>query len=227
MNTYRKPIMTHLFLGMNIIYFLYMLLRFGTTQSTVALLEAGANYTPMIVIRGEWWRLLSAAFIHIGPSHLIMNGLTLYFLGQDLEAIMGSARFACLYILAAIGGNLFSYAFSVQTVSAGASTAIFGLFAAYVCLGRMYSHIPLLRQRAATYSILILINFVNGFLAGGVDNWGHLGGGVFGFFSTILLGLPTSNPTSQRNRLIAALILVVLTVLTVSLGYWQTGLFFR
>lgn len=222
----RKPYVTYFFLAVNILVYGYMLLRYGTTQSSEALLLTGANYTPLIVLENEWWRLISAAFIHIGFTHILMNGISLFYLGQDLEQFMGHGRFAFIYLVSAIGGNLFSYAFSSNTVSAGASTAIFGLFAAYVALGRLYSHVPILQQRAASYTVLIAINFINGILSGGVDNWGHLGGAVYGLVITIAIGLPNYHRLTGRQRFLALLVLLILSGVLVFIGIQKVHLAF-
>src|SRR5699024_12759701 len=82
-----RPFMTYIFLGINVAVYVFMLLKYNTTTDIMALLEMGANFSPAVIIFNEWWRLLTAAFIHIGFSHILMNGISLYFLGMDLEKI--------------------------------------------------------------------------------------------------------------------------------------------
>lgn len=215
-----KPFMTYSFLGINIIVYLFTLWRFGTTENTFALLLMGAKFSPLIIAEQQWWRLLSAAFLHIGIQHLIMNGISLYFLGQDLEKIMGHWRFTVVYLIAAIGGNIFSFAFS-DSVSAGASTAIFGMFASIIVLSRMYPRVYALQQRATTYTILIALNVVNGLLTPGIDNWGHFGGAIYGAIATLVVGLAIKSETSRKERILALVIGVALPVLLIMYGIHQ------
>lgn len=215
-----KPFMTYFFLGLNIIVYLITLWRFGTTENTYALILMGAKYSPLIIADQEWWRLLSAAFLHIGAQHIIMNGITLYFLGQELERIMGHWRFTIVYLVAAIGGNIFSFAFS-DSVSAGASTALFGMFASMIVLSKMYPRVHALQQRATTYTILIVLNVVNGFLIPGIDNWGHFGGAIYGAIATLIVGLAIQSEISKKERLLALVIGVILTVLLIMYGIHQ------
>lgn len=215
-----KPFMMYFFLVLNILVFLVTLWRFGTTENTYALLLMGAKFSPLIIAEQQWWRLLSAAFIHIGIQHLIMNGITLYFLGQELERIMGHWRFTMVYLIAAIGGNVFSFAFS-PSVSAGASTALFGMFASIIVLSKMYPRVHALQQRASTYTVLIILNVVNGLLMPGIDNWGHFGGAIYGAIATLIVGLAIKSETSKKERLLALVIGVILTVLLIMYGIHQ------
>lgn len=214
------PFMTYLFLSLNIIVYLITLWRFGTTENTYVLLLMGAKFSPLIIAEQQWWRLLSAAFLHIGIQHLIMNGITLYFLGQELERIMGHWRFTLVYFIAAIGGNVFSFAFS-DSVSAGASTALFGMFASIIVLSKMYPRVHALKQRASTYTILIVLNVLNGLIMPGIDNWGHFGGAIYGAIATLVVGLAIKSETSKKERLLALVIGVILTVLLIMYGIHQ------
>ncbi|MGX7106636.1 rhomboid family intramembrane serine protease [Hutsoniella sourekii] len=212
-----KTYITHLLLVINLAVYVFMLFKFGTTENSLVLMKMGANFAPLVWIEGEWWRLISAAFIHIGITHLLMNMISLYFIGQDLEKIIGPWRFFILYIVSAIGGNLFSLVLSSGAVSAGASTAIFGMFAAYIGLAKMNSHLEFLQARATSYSVLILINFINGFLSPGIDNWGHFGGALYGFIVTFVLGSNTREKSTSKVSIFAMLLLVLISF--VILGY--------
>ncbi|OHV44480.1 rhomboid family intramembrane serine protease [Pseudofrankia sp. BMG5.36] len=128
----------------------------------------------------EYWRLITAAFLHGSVLHILFNMYALFLLGMQLETVLGRARYLALFFACAIGGNTFSYLMSgEQTFSYGASTAIFGFFAAYYLIAR--------RLRLNTNQILIVvgINLVITFTISGIDKWGHLGGLGTG----LLLGL--------------------------------------
>lgn len=212
-----KPYMTYIFLGLNIAVYVYMLLRYNTTTNSMVLLEVGANFTPAVILANEWWRLITAAFIHIGFQHLLMNCLTLYFLGMELELAHGHLKFAIIYLLSAIGGNLFSFAFNIN-ISAGASTAIFGMFASYLVLSYMHPESQLLKLRANTFTILLVLNFLNGLFSTGVDNWGHFGGAVFGAIITYGIARSSRNESYFKRGLIAFVSLSVLIIILVMIG---------
>ncbi|MBG9985869.1 rhomboid family intramembrane serine protease [Facklamia sp. DSM 111018] len=211
---------TYTIVGINLMIFLYMLLKFGTTTSVEALVQMGAKSNIHIVFRHEFWRLLSAAFIHIGFEHLLFNNLSIYFIGMDLEKLMGHLRFIVLFIFSSLGGNLFSFAFN-SNVSAGASTGIFGLFISYVVLAQMYPHLLALKQRATSFSILIILNIVTGVMGTGVDNWGHIGGAIFGGLITLLIGLDKrySSKINWKIRLGSLVILILLSLLLLYFGF--------
>lgn len=84
----------------------------------------GARSTPLIR-EGEWWRLVSPVFLHVGLSHLVVNSVTLLYIGRYIEEFFGHWRMVIIYFVSAFFGNLTSAVFMPSTVSAGASTAIF------------------------------------------------------------------------------------------------------
>lgn len=222
-----KPYWTYIFLGICIAVYLYMIVRFRTTTNNFALLEAGAKFSPLIVIENEWWRLITSAFIHIGFTHLLFNGLSIYFIGAEVEYIMGHGRFCLMYLVSAIGGNLFSFAFNSDVISAGASTAIFGMYACYLALAYMNPKSNLLGARATTFSILLLINFLNSFGAQGIDNWGHFGGVVFGLLITLVIGKGDRDKISSSLRVGALIVLIILSVGLIYLGILNVNRLFN
>ena len=134
------------------------------------------------VARGEWWRLLTAVFVHGSILHLLFNMYALFIVGPIVEALYGRPLYVTFYILCGLAGSVASYLF-LPNPSVGASGAIFGMFGLLAVSS--YVHKPALgRQgRALTGQIvmLILINLVIGFGAGGVlgagiDNAAHVGG---------------------------------------------------
>lgn len=218
LSSYKKSYVTFSLLFINVIVYAYMLIRFGSSTSYDALIATGAKSNFHIVAYHQWYRLITPSFIHIGFEHLFFNCLTLYFIGQDLEALMGHWRFACLFFVASFGGNLFSFALNMN-VSAGASTGIFGLFVAYVILAKMYPHSFALQQRAINFALLIVLNIVTGFMSTGIDNWGHFGGAVFGALITLILGLGSGyrSTIDKRDRFLA---LIAVILLSVGMLFW-------
>lgn len=181
-----KPTLTFILIVTNIFMF-YLLETSGGSADIRHLIESGANYNPAIM-DGEWWRLLSSMFLHIGFFHLLMNMFALYYLGMAVERIFGSTRFIAIYFLAGIGGSVASFTFS-PSVSAGASGAIFGLFGALLFFGM--NHKRLFAQTMGKNIVMIIgINILIGFLIPQIDHAAHLGGLIFGFIASAIVHLP-------------------------------------
>ncbi|MET8557492.1 rhomboid family intramembrane serine protease [Streptomyces sp. NPDC004959] len=127
------------------------------------------------VAEGEWYRLLTAAFLHQQIWHIAVNMLSLWFLGPAIESMLGRARFLTLYLLAAVGGSVACYLFAApNTASLGASGAIFGLFGA--------TGILVLRVRADVrpFVALLVINLIITFGWSNISWQAHIGGLVVG-----------------------------------------------
>jgi len=161
---------------------------------TVTLLDLGGGLSrwgmqPLaIALDGEWFRLVSSMFLHAGWLHIAFNMYVLYILGSPLERVLGHGRFLTLYMLSGIGGSVASYWFSaVNTLSVGASGAIFGLMAAWIVIGRR------LDRDVTQILFLLAINVVLGFVIAGIDWRAHLGGAVTGAVVGLIL-------TSGRGR---------------------------
>ena len=129
----------------------------------------------LVAVNSEWYRLLTSVFLHGSWLHLLFNMYVLYVLGPPLERLLGHTRFLALYLIAGLGGAVASFTFSpINTVSVGASGAIFGLMGALVVAGRH------LKADITQVLVLIGINVVIGFLAPGIDWRAHLGGLLVG-----------------------------------------------
>jgi membrane associated rhomboid family serine protease len=166
------------------------------------------------VATGEWWRLITAMFLHYGVLHLLMNMYALWIIGRELEANLGRARFLALYLLAGLGGNVASYLFSPGSISVGASTAVFGLMAAvFVILKR-------LNRSVAPIVPVIVINLVFTFVISNISVSGHLGGLVVGALVAVVLAYaPRSNRTVFQAvgcGIILATMLAAVIVRTIS-----------
>ena len=156
----------------------------GGSQNPQVLVNFGANYAPL-VSAGEYWRLFTANFLHIGFLHIAFNGYALYVVGQETEAIYGSARFLVIFLLSCLAGAIASFAFTYG-LSAGASTGIFGLIGtmiAYFIRNRKVFG-SLGRSRLNNLLFVAAINIVYGVSVSFIDNWGHVGG----FLGGLLLG---------------------------------------
>lgn len=187
--TIKKWLNSNVFLmGVNILIWLILCTQ-GDTRSAEFMYDHGAMYPPD-VLSGEWYRLFSAMFLHFGAEHLISNMFMQYFLGDMLLRALNQWKFALIYLLAGIGGNLTSLVMMLVTgdlaVAAGASGAIYGIIGALLWVvlrnGGRFESISVPRMLLAT---AVYIGY--GFTTEGVDAWAHLGGAVVGFLAAILL----------------------------------------
>lgn len=157
------------------------------------------------VAEGEWYRLLTAMFLHYGVVHLLLNMWALWVLGRSLEATLGRLRFLALYLIAGFGGNVAAYLFSAQNAAtAGASTAVFGLFAAIFVIMRRLG-----RDTSAIVPILV-INLVFTFAVPSISIAGHLGGLVTGALMALVLAYAPRMRRSIFQAVGGAIIVVAL-----------------
>ena len=193
-NYFVTPILMHL----NTAVFLLMVLAgkgFLTFQAD-DLLAWGACYAPLIN-EGQWWRMLTATFLHGGVTHLLANLFCLFYVGIHLETLMSRCQYLCVYLLSALAGSAVSLLWHAEPVVAvGASGAIFGLYGAYIALllGRIYpkQHTKSILKETA---IFIGFNLLMGILPG-IDNAAHIGGLLCG----IALGFAFLTSCKQKIR---------------------------
>ncbi|QIL46273.1 rhomboid family intramembrane serine protease [Vagococcus coleopterorum] len=206
----RSPWITWTLLGIQCLIFVLMTvdgIRYGIgfdgTKSIGLLLKYGAMNQQVVMETGEFWRFIMPIFIHIGWLHLLVNSMTLYFIGFRLEGLIGHWRFLCVYLLSGIAGNLASFAFSSPaTVSAGASTALFGMFAYFYALGKVYPHHPQISFMAKQMGTLIAVNLFFNLFSSQIDMWGHIGGAIGGFLLGFIVGIPKlRNSQFQSSRI--------------------------
>lgn len=212
------PWATYTILLLQVIVFGWEILQ-GGSENISALVAAGAKVNGLVA-QGQWWRLITPIFVHIGWQHILINSLTLYFMGQQLEFLYGPLKFIGLYLLSGIGGNLMSFAFgSSASLSAGASTSLFGLFGLYVTLGLIFRKNEVIRQWAQQFLLLIILNLGTDIFMGGIDIWGHIGGALTGCLLGFVISVPqTQNSLSRLGRIISIVILLVSAVVLYQIG---------
>jgi len=143
--------------------------------------EYTALFGPL-VNSGEYWRLFTVALVHGGLTHLFFNMFSLLVLGNPVEEALGKARFLVIFFVSLLTGSLASiYLNSYPHVSVGASGAVFGLFGAFIAMRKMIS------EGVRDIYVIVGLNFVFGFVLGGVDWRAHLGGLVGGYLTTAVL----------------------------------------
>lgn len=217
-NSIRQIPVTITMITLCVLVYLWMVIQGGSTNTTV-LIHSGAKYTPLI-LQGQWWRLITAGFVHIGIQHLVINMITLYFIGMYVEEIFGHWNMLAIYLISIVTGNLLSMLFQpIQGVSAGASTGLFGLFGSFIMLGIMYRQNPLIRQMARQFLILVIFNIGADLLMPGVDLAGHLGGLVGGFLAAGAFGSTKIGKMDLLKRFLSGTILIVF----IAIMFWRAS----
>ncbi len=178
--------------------------------------EWGGNFGPAIR-QGEWWRLISAVFVHIGIVHLLANMLTLGFIGFALEPLLGRARFLTAYLLSGITGGLLSMSVHPHIISAGASGAIFGMFGVFLAVLSTSLTEAKMRNVAFPSMVLYVLYQLAAGMKDGVDNAGHLGGLLGGLVIGYALYPSLKNPDSRDLKFQT---LAVLGIIVVLLAAW-------
>jgi membrane associated rhomboid family serine protease len=181
---------------------------FSPLDNNFSTIFARLDQVPIAVVSGEWWRPLTAAFLHIGPVHLALNMLAVLVFGSELERQLGRWRFLTLYLLSALGG-----AAAIQLLGdpfrpvAGASTAIYGL------LGALGVLMLVRRQDLRGLLTLLAINVFISFLPG-VSLLGHLGGLVVGAATAGVMVVTRRRVRLQIAALAGVAVLLLVVVLT-------------
>lgn len=182
-----KPIMTYFLIGLTACVFLAQTLtkwQFGIDLP----MAYGAKISPYITYRHQYWRLITPVFLHGSVMHILFNMYSLFTLGPALERYYGRWNFLRFYLITGFTGNVVSHIAAPQTVSVGASTALFGLIAAQAMF--LYKNRRILRNyKSALQNIgfVIIVNLLLG-MNGGIDNWGHIGGLLGGLLLSWLCG---------------------------------------
>ena len=177
----RSPIVTWALLGANFITWLVATAAGGTDDPDV-LLDFGAMFAPLIAA-GEYWRLFTAMFLHVGVAHLALNGFALFIFGQLVERAYGHVRFLTIYVLAGLFGSVTSFLFNTISIGAGSSGAVFGVLGAlaafFVAEREMFG--AMARRNLTGVLVIGAISLVYGLVTPGIDNWAHMGGFAGGF----------------------------------------------
>ena len=172
-----------------------------TYQNTVT---GGIFRVPSGVADGEFYRLFTSMFLHYGLLHLAVNMWALWVLGRNLEGALGPIRFSILYVVSGLGGSVACYVFTPAAASAGASGALFGLFAALFILLRRLG-----RDTSSIVPVLV-INLIFSFVPG-ISLAAHLGGLVTGAVLAVALAYP---PRKIRDKVAAGTVVLLLVFMT-------------
>lgn len=186
----------------------------------ISLLQLGAMI-PGRVADGEWWRLVTATFLHVGVLHLALNAFGLYIFGTLIEQTLGGARFLALYLVTGFAASAVSFAFGSAGVAAvGASGAVFGLLGAWLAYNLRRRSLSMARANVQWALMLVGINLAFGLAVPGIDNLAHIGGLAAG----VLAGFAAEGVGARRLRaLTGAGGLTLLVAAAVVLTAWRAA----
>jgi rhomboid protease GluP len=185
---------TPILIGLNALVFLAMVVTGVsiTEPTSLQLVQWGANFGPLTV-SGQWWRLLTACFLHVGIIHIAINMFILYQAGMFTERLFGPVRYLAVYLIAGIGGNILGILLHPNIVSAGASGAIFGVYGgllAFLLRNRAVVRPEAAKAIARSALIFLGYNLVYGLATPHTDLTAHIGGLFTGFVAGYALARP-------------------------------------
>jgi membrane associated rhomboid family serine protease/Flp pilus assembly protein TadD len=207
-------LVTQVIFGINVAVFIGMLLSgvSPTSPTSANLLAWGANYGPY-TLTGDWWRLLTSCFVHIGIIHIALNMWCLWSLGGLAERLYGRATFACVYLLCGISGSIVSVLWHrIPTISAGASGAIFGVAGAVIASMKLGEFASGTMPPGVMQSLLAFVgyNVVFGAISGVTDNGCHIGGLLAGAALGALIAKVAPEPRMMPRLGVLVLVGVLL-----------------
>lgn len=184
-----RCVASHAMLGILLLIFLLQQTG-GSFDSPLSLIRFGAN-SRTLVLDGQWYRLLSASFLHVTPEHIMMNAIAIFSLGFAVERLVGASRFTIIYLFSALTGAAASMLSMQAATSAGASTAVFGLLGSFAYLQFRYrTLIPAgFQQPMSTWILIFGVNAILPIFVPQIDWMAHVGGLAGGLLATYLLML--------------------------------------
>lgn len=206
---------TPILIDINILLFIIMTIS-GVSlllPDNESLLKWGANFKA-VTLEGEWWRLITSCFLHIGIFHLLMNMYALLYIGILLEPYLDRTRFFIAYLMTGIAASLASLWWNDLTISAGASGAIFGMYGVFLAM-LTTNIIPKFERKALKTSIVVFVgyNIFNGLSAkSGIDNAAHIGGLLSGLAIgyALIPSLKKANDTKLKFISIGLITIIVI-----------------
>ena len=205
----KTPYITYALIIINVLVFISMYIFGHGSEDIRTLYSFGALDKVSVVNYHEYYRLITSAFLHIGFLHLICNMYALSILGSEIESYFGKLKYLFIYFISALVGSLVSLVFiSENTISAGASGAIFGLMGALLYFGYYYRA---MLNNAITKQIvpLILLNLFIGFISSDINNFAHLGGLFGGLIASMIVGVKYKSGKSEKTNGIIVLLLFI------------------
>lgn len=202
------PIVTFALIGMNVgVFLLEILMGAGLSAQSGWIYVHGVLYGPAVA-DGDWWRLITAPFLHYGPLHLGMNMLVLWFIGPALEEYFGHARYALVYIASGLAGSAGALIWSPNALTVGASGAIWGLMGAALVLEAR--RIWVFGGQAMG---LVIFNLAITFVIPGISIGGHIGGLIGGGLCALAFS------SFRRSPALATLSMAAVGVVSIAVAF--------
>ncbi len=213
---------TPIIIDINLLVFIIMVIS-GVSffePTTANLISWGADFRP-VTMDGQWWRLLTSIFLHIGIFHILFNMYALLYIGLLLEPYLGKLRFGAAYLFTGIIASLTSIYWHPLTVSAGASGAIFGMYGVFLAM--LTTNVIDKKTRSALFAsigIFVVFNLMNGTKAG-IDNAAHIGGLISGLLIGYAYYPSLKKPELLNLKYITLTVLLVATIATSFIIYFN------
>jgi membrane associated rhomboid family serine protease len=208
-------IVTTILIAINVVVFVGQMIGGGIGGTDGTLFQKGALYGPLVA-DGEWWRMITSAFLHGGLIHLAFNMLFLWWFGRRLEAYVGPARYLGIYLVSALAGAAGALLVEPNVPTVGASGAVFGILGAGLVLERGKG-IAIFGGQAL---FLIVVNLALSFVLSNVSVGGHIGGAIGGALAMLALEhLGRHRPLLSREGALAIAALVGIGLASVVIAY--------
>jgi membrane associated rhomboid family serine protease len=209
-------VVTKALVAINVGIYLLELGMGGTVSGTGNEIYNNGVLAAPLVDQGDWWRLVTAAFLHYGPLHLLLNMLALWWFGSAVEQVLGRGRYLLLYIVSGLAGSAGALIVEPNALTVGASGAIFGILGAAFVLERQGTYV----LGGGALSIIVL-NIVFSFAIPGISIGGHLGGLAGGALGTLALSrFGRGHAVYGRPGLVGVAGLIGIGVLSVAVAFW-------
>ena len=198
-------------MGICILAFILMYVLGNGSEDSNTLLLFGANLD-VLTKGGQYYRLITSIFLHIGIWHIFCNMYSLYIIGKEVESFFGKIKYLIIFLLSGVAGSIMALCFNHNTISAGASGAIFGLLGALLYFGYYYrTYLGMAIQKSIIP--VIFINLLIGFVFPGISNAAHIGGLVGGILTAMMVGVPNKSAKKDRiNGLILTTLYIVFII---------------
>lgn len=184
---YKESLVTYILICINILIFIVTAFISKNIQNidSYTLVQLGAKVN-VLINHGQPWRLITSAFLHGGLAHIAFNMYALKIIGSEVEYVYGKIKYISIYLISALGGSVFSYIFNSDSISVGASGAIFGLLGAMIIFGIKHKN-KVGKEYIINLLKVLLINIFIGVTLSNIDNGAHIGGLIFGGISALML----------------------------------------
>jgi membrane associated rhomboid family serine protease len=210
-------LVTRFLIGVNVAVYLLELVQGGNIDGVgSSIYNNGFLYGPLVA-QGDWWRLLSAAFLHYGPIHLGMNMLFLWWVGTPVEAYLGRWRFLLVYLVSGLAGSAGALVVTPLSATVGASGAIFGILGAALILERQRAYVL-----GGSAMGLIVINLIFSFTFAGISIGGHIGGLIGGALCMLVWSrLGRGHATYSRLGIAGIAGVLAIGAASILIAYWK------